>query len=97
MQIAGGGGGAFAFGKRALVQGPACCKDDPLAIIFVEALLPAALCLALMGRVCIVTGEDLMAEAEFAAWWEEHRVQSGMFVDELWPGDCVCEVSGSLR
>lgn len=34
-----------------------------------------------MGRIRSVSGEDVMTEAEFAAWWQEH--QGGRFLDVL--------------
>ena len=36
-----------------------------------------------MGRVRKVTGEDVMSEDEFAAWWSEHHLQGEAFVDVL--------------
>ena len=35
-----------------------------------------------MGCVRKVTGEDVMTEDEFAAWWSEH-LQGGVFIDVL--------------
>ena len=39
--------------------------------------------LAVMGRVRKVTGEDVMTEDEFAAWWEEHHLEGDIFIDAL--------------
>ena len=36
-----------------------------------------------MGRVHKVTGEDVMREDDFAAWWEEHHQEGGIFINEL--------------
>ncbi|CAJ1385092.1 unnamed protein product [Effrenium voratum] len=37
-----------------------------------------------MGRVCKVSGEHVMSEAEFAAWWNESKhLQDDVFIDVL--------------
>ena len=36
-----------------------------------------------MGRVHKVTGEEVMSEDEFAAWWSEHHLHGEAFVDVL--------------
>ncbi|CAJ1440606.1 unnamed protein product [Effrenium voratum] len=45
-----------------------------------------------MGRVRKVNGEDVMTENDFAAWWAEHHVEGGIFIDVL-----RCELAGRLR